>query len=131
MVTVTAPTADELYESAASFAQTALDAHHRGEHKRVALNAGTALEHLTKACLATRSTALLAELRPGANNWLSLLVLCGYPEGRPRQLRTVGLREALERAKTFFTSVAPELDLALLVDLRDGVVHAAVNDEVE
>jgi hypothetical protein len=129
---VKAPAADELYASAARFAQSALDAHHRRDHQRVALDAGTALEHLTKACLAKRSPALLAELKTGPNNWPSLLLLCGYPEGKPRQLRTVGLREALDRVKTFVSSVevTPE-DLTLLINLRDGVVHVALDDEVE
>ena len=128
---VAAPTADGLYASAASFAQSALEAHHRGAHQRVALDAGTALEHLTKACLAKRSPALLAEMKTTPNNWASLVLLCGHPEGRPKQLRTVGLREARERVKTFFTSSASDADLTLLIDLRDGVVHAALNDEVE
>jgi hypothetical protein len=56
---VKAPTAEELYASAAKFAQYALDAHHKGDHQRVAMDAGTSLEHLTKACLAKRSPALL------------------------------------------------------------------------
>jgi hypothetical protein len=128
---VTAPAADELYTSAAKFAQSALDAHHKGEHQRVAIDAGTALEDLTKACLARRSPALLAELKPGQNDWESLVLLCGFPEGKPRQLRTVGLREAHSRLRTFVTSVASEHDLGLLIDLRDGVVHAALNEEVE
>jgi hypothetical protein len=128
---VRAPTADELYASAARFAQTALEAHHRGDHQRVALDAGTALEHLTKACLSKRSPALLVELKPGESNWQSLALLCGFPEGRPTQLRTVGLRDARKRVKTFFTSSASDADLALLIDLRDGVVHAALDDEVE
>jgi hypothetical protein len=46
-------------------------------------------------------------------------------------LRTVGLREARARAKAFFHSEASEDDLDLLIDLGDGVVHAAVSDEVE
>jgi hypothetical protein len=127
---VTAPTADELYSSARKFAQSALEAHHKDDHQRVAVDAGTALEHLTKACLANRSPAMLTELKP--NNWPSLLILCGFPEDRPRQqLRTVGLRDARLRLKSFVTSGATEADLDLIIDLRDGVVHAAVNDEVE
>jgi hypothetical protein len=128
---VKAPTAKGLYTSAAGFAQSALEAHHRGDHQRVALDAGTALEHLTKAYLAQRSPALLVEMKTAPNNWASLVLLTGHPEGRPKQLRTVGLREARERVKTFFTSSASDADLALLIDLRDGVVHAALNDEVE
>jgi hypothetical protein len=128
---VTAPTANGLFESAFGFAHSALDAYHTGDHQRVAVDAGTALEHLTKACLAGRSPVLLTELRPGQNNWASLVLLCGYSEGRPKQLRTVGLREARERAKTFFTSGASDADLDLLIDLRDGVMHAAMDDEIE
>jgi hypothetical protein len=128
---VTAPSADELYASAQRFAQSALEAHHRGDHQRVAMDAGTALEHLTKACLARRSPVLLAELKQGPNNWASLLMLCGLPEGKPNPLRTVGLREAHSRVRTFVSSVASEKDLALLIELRDGVVHAAVNEQVE
>jgi hypothetical protein len=127
----TAPKASELCASAARFAQSTLEAHHKGDHQRVALDAGTALEHLTKACLVMRSPALLSELKPGPNNWQSLLLLCGFAEGRPNQLRTVGLREARERLKTFVSSAASEADLALLINLRDGVVHAAVDEEVE
>ena len=107
------------------------EAHHRRDHQRVAIDAGTALEHLTKACLASRSPVLLTELRSGPNNWQSLLLLCGVAEGRPNSLRTVGLREARERAKSFVKSLAPEADLALLIDLRDGVVHTALDEEVE
>jgi hypothetical protein len=59
------------------------------------------------------------------------VLLCGFTEGKPKQLRTVGLREARARAKAFFDSEASEDDLDLLIDLRDGVVHAAVSDEVE
>jgi hypothetical protein len=73
---------------------------------------------------------LLTDLR--SNNWASLLILCGFPADSPaQQLRTVGLRDARKRLKSFITSGATEADLDLLIDLRDGVVHAAVNDEVE
>jgi hypothetical protein len=44
LIMVTAPTANELYVSAAKFAQSALDAHHKGDPQRVAIDAGTALE---------------------------------------------------------------------------------------
>jgi hypothetical protein len=40
-------------------------------------------------------------------------------------------REALKRADTFFTSPAANIDLKLLIDLRDGVVHAAFDEAVE
>ena len=54
---------DAFYRGAREFARSALEAHHAGNHRRVALDAGTAVEHLAKACLARRSRALLAELR--------------------------------------------------------------------
>ena len=95
------------------------------------MDAATSLEHLAKACLAKRSPALLTELKNEANFW-SLLVLLGIPGGKPpRQLRTVGLRDALARARAFVPSQAPEADLQMLVDLRDGTVHAGHDDEVE
>ena len=97
----------------------------------MALDAGTALEHLVKACLAARSPALLTELRSEAN-FYSLLCLLGMSAGQPeRQIRTVGLRDALQRVKSFVNSVAPDADLRTLIDLRDGTVHAAMNHEVE
>lgn len=43
-----------LYESARDFALSALEAHHAGKNRKVPLDAGTALEHLAKARLATQ-----------------------------------------------------------------------------
>ena len=95
------------------------------------MDAATSLEHLAKACLATRSPALLTELKSEAN-FPSLLWLLGITEGKPpRQLRTVGLRDVLARVRMFVTSRASDDDLRILVDMRDGTVHAAQNDEVE
>jgi hypothetical protein len=90
------------------------------------------LEHLAKACLAKRSPALLTELR-NESNFASLLRLLDIEAGPPpRQLRTVGLRDALARVRVIgVVSRASERDLKTLVDLRDGVVHAAQDDEVE
>jgi len=124
-------TPDALWTAAREFAQTALEAHHARKYRRVAIDSGTALEYLAKACLATRSPALLTELKSEAN-FPSLLWLLGIAERRaPRRLRTVGLRDALERTKAFVTSSASDNDLRALVDMRDGSVHAAQNDEVE
>jgi hypothetical protein len=55
------------YDSARDFARTALEAHHAQDYSRMAVDAGTALEHLVKACLATRSSALLVELKGEAD----------------------------------------------------------------
>ena len=126
----TVPTVEALIASAIRFSKTALDAYHVSDHQRVAVDAGTALEHLAKACLASRSPVLLVELKSGQNRWPSLALLAGFPVRGPNQLRTVGLRDALTRVKSYVTSLASDADLKLLVDLRDGVVHAALNDEV-
>jgi hypothetical protein len=124
-------TPDALYDSAREFAGTALAAHHDQKYRRVAVDAGTALEHLAKACLAQRSPALLTELKSEAN-FPSLLRLLGMVAGEPpRQLRTVGLRDALARVRMLVTSQAAEPDLRMLVDMRDGTVHAAQDEQVE
>jgi hypothetical protein len=125
------PSAEDLWISAASFADSALEAFHAENHARAALDAGTSLEHLAKACLARRSPTLLAELRTGPAGWPSLAALAGCSEAKPSFVRTVGLRDALVRMQMFVTSPASDADLKLLVDLRDGVVHAALTDAVE
>jgi hypothetical protein len=117
---VSAPTVRALYTSAVKFGRSALDAHNRGDHQRVALEAGMSLEHLTKASLAKRSPALLVELRPG--NWGSLTALCGLSQPGLKHLRTVGLREACEQVKTFVTSPASKDDLELLINHTKGIV---------
>jgi hypothetical protein len=129
---VPALTPDHFYASASDFGQTALQARHSGQAQRLAVDAATCLEHLAKACLAKRSPALLTELR-NESNFASLLRLLDIEAGPPpRQLRTVGLRDALARVRVIgVVSRASERDLQTLVDLRDGVVHAAQDDEVE
>ena len=128
---VLAFTPDRFYASASDFGQTALQARHSGQAQRLAVDAATCLEHLAKACLAKRSPALLTELR-NESSFASLLRLLDIEAGPPpRQLRTVGLRDALVRVKVFVVSRASEVDLRTLVDLRDGVVHAAQDGEVE
>lgn len=123
---------DAFYESARDFALSALEAHHAGKNRRVPLDAGTALEHLAKACLARRSPALLAELKgdSGINSVMALLRIEGVA-GPAAKIRTVGLTEALARARRFVRSKADKADLDLLVDMRNGVVHAAEDTEVE
>lgn len=105
---------DAFYGSAREFALSALDAHHAGNHRRVPLDAGTALEHLAKACLARRSPALLAEIkRDSSIN--SLIGLLGLESTNvPVKIRTVGLSEALHRMERFARSKASKNDLQIL-----------------
>ncbi len=117
--------------SAAQFALSSLEAHHAGNHRRVPLDAGTALEHLAKACLAQRSPALLAELKgeSGFNSLIGLLRLEGI--GIPAKVRTIGLAEALARSRHFVKSKASKGDLDILIEMRNGIVHTAEDVEVE
>jgi hypothetical protein len=120
---------DAFCASAREFALSALEAHHAGNHRRVPIDAGTALEHLAKACLARRSPALLAELRSGSGV-TSLIRLLGIDGAKvPARIRTIGLSEALTRAGLFVASKAVEGDLQTLIELRNGTVHAAEGAE--
>ena len=58
-------------------------------------------------------------------------MLLGVDGPKPKQLRTVGLRAALARVRKLVASPVPEKDVMTLVDVRDGVVHAAPDEEVE
>jgi hypothetical protein len=136
-------TVDGLYESARRYSRMTLDTHAKGRHHLVALYAGTALEHLAKACLAKRSPALVADFK-GESSFRSVLLLLEIatkseqPAGDPaaslsgslHDLRTVGLRGALERMRFFIASAAKWEDLMSLAAMRDGTVHAAADDEV-
>jgi|SRR5262249_15448798 len=125
-------TPEAFIESAKEFAAGALEAHDTGNFRRVAVDAGTALEHLAKACLASRSSGLLAELR-GEGSFDSLCALLGYPgDIASTSVRTVSLRDALDRLKKLkVKSFASPKDVQTLIAMRDGTVHAARNDEVE
>ena len=124
-------TPEAFYDSAREFAESALQAHHTQQYRRVALDAGTVLEHLAKACLASRSPVLLAELRD-ERSYSSLLPLLGIPGGKPLgDVRTVSLRNALQRLKKLVTSKASDDDLQMLIDMRDGTVHAAADEQIE
>jgi len=141
------PTVDGLYDSARRYARLALEAHAQGQYHLVALDAGTALEHLTKACLVQRSPVLIAELK-NEGSIDSVLVLLGIRadaahDAEPQtttsagatHLRTVGLRGALGRMHKLTPSNATTQEdwknLLALADMRDGTVHAASNDQVE
>jgi hypothetical protein len=76
------PDHSQLFTSAQDFARTALEAQHRSDGVRAAMDAGIALEHLIKACLAKRSPALILELT-GARTWPWLLQALDLTEESP------------------------------------------------
>jgi hypothetical protein len=122
---------DAFCSSAREFALSALEAHHAGNRRRVPIDAGTALEHLAKACLARRSPALLAELKgeAGVTSLIGLLRIEGV--GSVPVIRTIGLSEALSRLSRFVKPKASREDLQTLADVRNGVIHAAEDAELD
>lgn len=122
---------DAFYQSARDFALSALEAHHATNYRRVPLDAGTALEHLAKASLARRSPALLAELKNDSSIHSVITLLGIEGAGSPASVRTVGLAHALKRVNRFVKSKTDERDLDTLADMRNGIVHAAEDVEVE
>lgn len=122
---------DAFYASARAFALSALEAHHEAIHRRVALDAGTALEHLAKACLSKRSPALLAELKSESSTHSVIRLLGIEGADSPAGIRTIGPAEALRRIGLFVKSKADRTDLQTLTDMRNGVVHAGEDVEVE
>src|SRR5258708_35444530 len=92
--------------------------------QRTAIAAGVALEHLAKACLAVRSSALLAADLKGDTSFRNLVALLGISASTvPLRLRTVGLRDALNRMKIFIRSTVPRDDLQHLIDKPYGASH--------
>ena len=122
---------DTFCDSALDFARTAPEAHHAENYRRVALEAGTALEHLAKAAQARRSRALLAELKNDSSAAMIAWLLRVDGAKPPPRIRTIGLWEALTRVRPLVSSTASYDDLRILVDMRDGVVHAAQDAEIE
>lgn len=131
------PTLDALYDSAKKYALSALKVFGTLERDRFPIYAGTALEHLTKACLFNAHPALLIELKNESANEDSLFILTGLAASSQSQLRTVSMINALRRATRLFQSQTPPLisraihgDLLKLVELRNGQAHIA-NGESE
>lgn len=115
-----------LASSSSEFAKSALGAMSDGKHSVFLLHAATALEHLAKAVLARRHPALIAVA--SKDNFDSLLLLMGDVQyATPKsKIRTIGAREALERAARFAPDCAALMkDLRFLISVRDGVAHLA------
>lgn len=122
---------DELYDSAVEFSHTALTAYAEAKPRRTALDAGTALEHLAKACLFQRSPAMLIQLQRGdVHDLARLLALPVLKPPKREHIKTIGLREAVARAELFVDHKGNADQLAALYDLRDGIAHAATGTKV-
>jgi hypothetical protein len=115
-----------LAASSGDFAVSALAALSDGKHSVSLLHAATALEHLAKAVLAAQHPSLIAVA--SKDNFESLLLLVGETKVvKPgAKIRTIGAREALDRAGRYAPECASLMDdLRLLIWVRDGVVHLA------
>jgi hypothetical protein len=113
---------DELLASAKRFASSALQGFLDGDVAIFLLHAGTALEQLTKSYLAEIDPSLIA-----GTDFDSLLHVRGLSKHATRsrlRMKTISLREALDRAGQLVPTIPPlASDLGLLVDVRNGVAH--------
>jgi hypothetical protein len=72
------------------------------------------------------------DLRRGEQSFASIVQLLGIPDAQPPQnLRTVALRDALARMNKFMPPPTSGEDIQILIDMRDGTIHAGSDDEVE
>ncbi|MFF3208423.1 hypothetical protein [Streptomyces sp. NPDC002962] len=109
-------------------AYKAMEDHGRGEYDEFALHGGVAVERLAKAVLVKRNPLYLLEMRNG--NADMLLYLGGDLEMEAERVRTVGANEALKRLRRM--GVLPsDLQLDLLIELRNGTAHTTVGDEAK
>ena len=123
---VAQPVDADLAASAQAFSRSSLQAAADKDAAVFFLHAGTGLEHLSKALLASLHGSLIA--RP--NDFDSLLHLSGlskHATTRPSQMRTITLQDSVKRA----AQIVPELAnlspaLTPLVEARSGVAHAAL-----
>lgn len=126
-------TADRLRRSAASYAKSAL-IHVTSDDDRVrgAIDAGTAVEHMAKALLATLSPALLADRNADLDTMLHLagfgqLAKCGAHE-----VKTIGAHEACLRCARLVPefTYTQQADQALFVARNGGAHLALTTDDV-
>jgi hypothetical protein len=124
---VNAPTREQLLGGAKYHADLALRAYTSGESRAILVNAALSMEHLSKALLFSMNPAFLVELRNGRFD--SLLHLTGHGDrAKPDAMRTISGREAVERVCKITAIGTPREPLERLIQIRDGVVHAAAYD---
>ncbi|MFJ8508642.1 hypothetical protein [Streptomyces avermitilis] len=106
------------YEGAKKAAYKAMDDHARGEYDEFALHAGVAIERLAKAILYKLNPLYIAsgKVNFGANNKV--------------RVHTITAVEALTRLSSL-NILKVDADLKLLIEQRNGTVHASVGDEAK
>ncbi|GAA5078534.1 hypothetical protein [Streptomyces similanensis] len=105
------------FEGAKKAAYKAMDDHARGEYDEFALHAGVAIERLAKA--------VLYKLNP-------LYIASGkvHLSGQKARIYTITATEALSRLSSL-NILKVDADLKLLIEQRNGTVHASVGDEAK
>ena len=118
-----------LRKSASRFAQAAVGDYLNRDWTAFFVHAGTALEHLAKAYLASIHPSLIADGR----SFDSLLHACGRGglAKIPREsMRTIGATAAVERCGLVLPAIANmRQDLDALVQARNGAVHMGEGSE--
>lgn len=105
---------DGNYDDAADSARAALQAHRRTDYPGFGLAAAAALEHLARACLISRSPALIASMKDGSAETAAWLL--GVDGAKlPRKVRTIGPFEALDRIHRLVQPTMPVDLLHLLI----------------
>jgi len=113
--------------SSSSWMDDAMRAWANGNYDKVALIAPLALEHLGKAVLWRRNPVLLTPL--GDNAEASLMSLATAPSLASPKLRTIGLKQVLERVETVIDGLAiVQGDKMRLVNVRNGATHVGAAD---
>jgi hypothetical protein len=108
---------ESFYEGAKKAAYRAMDDHARREYDEFALHAGVAIERLAKA--------VLYKLNP-------LYIASGkvHLGGQKARIYTITAMEALGRLSSL-NILRVDADLKLLIEQRNGTVHAAAGDEAK
>ncbi|WP_406431560.1 hypothetical protein OHA59_36680 [Streptomyces sp. NBC_01589] len=109
---------ESFYKGAKKAAYKAMDDHARGEYDEFALHAGVAIERLAKAVLYKLNPLYIAS---GKVNF-----------GTNKQVRvhTITAMESLSRLSSL-NILKVDADLKLLIELRNGTVHASAGDEAK
>ncbi|MEU4827709.1 hypothetical protein AB0H37_38090 [Actinomadura sp. NPDC023710] len=128
-IPVSVPTYEGLLDSARFFANRALRDSTSDDQFGVLLDAGTLIEHLSKALLISKNPAYLVESKP--TNFDHLLHLTGQGGRAPLTgaVRTIGAYEAVTRVRRLVDIRTSQTDLDQVLQVRNGIVHAGAFDE--